>query len=164
MSTLAHTTPCRPWRELFCFESRSKTGSIIRHGGHVWLVKKATVARWDRRKESNDAELVMMCTDEVIDEGVANGCEVIDVAAGVRAWAWSDMREAPSWLSGNLAAAGAWPSTGRLNIASMVGRNAAPRGVDKKSLGRSVYSLAEDPRKPRKDGCTFDELWYGATR
>ena len=43
------------------------------------------MARWDRRKESNDAELVMMCTDEVIDEGVANGCEVIDVAAGVRA-------------------------------------------------------------------------------
>jgi hypothetical protein len=30
-----------------------------------------------------------------------------------------------------------WPGTGGLNMASMVGRRAAPKGVDKKSLGRS---------------------------
>lgn len=156
MSILAHATP---WG-LFCSESRSKTGSIIRHGGHVRLVKNATATRWDRRNESNDAEFVMTCIGAVIDE-VSDEWEV-DVAADARAWLDTDWRrEAPSWLSAG--GRWAWPSTGRLYIASMVGRNAAPKGVDKKSLGRSTF-VSWGSMKPSKDDYTFDGLWYGATR
>jgi len=40
----------------------------------------------------------------------------------------------------SVAGVGAAPGTGRRNMLSIVGRNAAPNGVDRKSEGRSVYA------------------------
>ena len=42
-------------------------------------------------------------------------------------------------------AAGAAPGTGRRNMASMVGRKAAPKGVERKSEGRSVAGFVSVP-------------------
>ena len=66
------------------------------------------------------------------------------------AWAWDatdSKMESPvgCWFGLGPAAIGGvgMPGEGRRYIASMVGRRAAPNGVERKSVGRSVESLAE---------------------
>jgi len=47
---------------------------------------------------------------------------------------------------------------GRRYIASIVGRRAAPKGVDRKSLGRSD-SVVSGMQTTKTKGQTFDEIW-----
>jgi hypothetical protein len=51
--------PVRPF--VFSSARFSKTGSTIRHGGHVVDVKKAISTRWLFKSDAKDAELVQIC-------------------------------------------------------------------------------------------------------
>ena len=140
ISIFANAAPFLPSRVPFSSERRSKTGSITLQGGQVWgAVNRATAARWAFKKWLNDAGFVMMC----------NG-PVKELVARVEGPGWLPTCEATacsialaSWGSWGLAVVGvgvATPGEGPRNMASIVGRSAAPNGVERKSLGRSLIS------------------------
>lgn len=72
---------------------------------------------------------------------------VVEKAREETAWRSCDARagfggavavaDAASGVGLNMAGVGVAPATGRRNMASMVGRSAAPKGVDRKSEGKS---------------------------
>ena len=83
---------------------------------------------------------------EGIDAGVGAEREPVEYACDATAWrsaeASAGLGEADS-AALRVSGAGIWgmagpaPGTGRRNIASIVGRRAAPKGVERKSEGRS---------------------------
>ena len=118
----------------------------------------ATTARCEPSKLRNDAGLVDMWIGSAIVvaplvEGVALLLLVLlypksdDASAGTLAVAFVARSEelAWKWEEGGFGCSSGGP--GRLNIASMVGRNAAPKGVERKSEGRSKWYMCQ--RTPR---------------
>lgn len=140
----------RPSRA-FSRASPSNTGSITLHGGHVsGAVKNATSARWEWSRERREDGFVdrwmgavRVCVAGVGEPFVA-GVGVPFVAAR-EATAWR--RAEASWGLGDADAAagegvaGAAPGAGRRYILSIVGRRAAPNGVERKSAGRSTVFI-----------------------
>lgn len=65
MSILAKPAPflTEPWDLTpLVWASSLNTGSIMRHGPHVELVKNATAALWVFKKERKEGSLVITCT------------------------------------------------------------------------------------------------------
>ena len=117
----------------------------MRHGAHVADVKREMTARCVRKSERNDVGLVETCMGAatVVVEGVpapdpdADNAGAPDAARSATACRRADVRSGFGAACAGGAAKGGAPAVGRLNMASMVGRRAAPKGVDKKSAGRS---------------------------
>jgi hypothetical protein len=138
MSILAKAAPFLSFRTPFSSARRSNTGSIILQGPQVSLVKNATAARCVFTKLLNDAVLVMICTGAVsvcvaAAPGVAPPAACEATVCSIDAASWE--LEAAAGVGAG--AVGMAPGVGRLYIASIVGRNAAPNGVARKSVGRS---------------------------
>lgn len=108
------------------------------------LVKNPTAARCVCKNEQNEAGLVMTWTGAV-SPCAAGGAAVLDgwPRAACEATAWRI--DAVSWESGveedggGVGAMGGVDAAGEgpLNMASIVGRSAAPSGVERKFAGRS---------------------------
>lgn len=117
-------------------------------------VKKATTARCECKTELKEAGLVLRWMGEASVCVAGAGVEG-DVGAGVGSWNWLGLaleaaRDATAWRrvdaksgldAGGAPAGGIAPATGRRYMLSIVGRRAAPNGVDRKSVGRSEYCV-----------------------
>lgn len=91
----------------------------------------------------------------------ATACNSADARAGL------GEAEAACWSvssGGADGGVGATPATERLNIASNVGRRAAPKGVERKSEGRSGGGFKNPVRRNETDSYTrtFDPRRYAA--
>ena len=138
--------PFPPAPDVFSRARSSKTGAMTRQGPQVALVKNATVTRWLARRLWKLAVLLAIwigaatvCVLGVlVPEGeVAARCATAcnNDAAGE---GFCVAAAAAGGSCGAGAGVGAAPGTGRRNIESMVGRSAAPKGVLRKSLGKSL--------------------------
>lgn len=117
------------------------------------LVKKATTARWERKRLWNDAGFVVICIGAARGASAAGIGRVGTIGAGAGTGAGGAESAPPrdgrppivacaatDWRrSASSSGPAGTPFAGRpVNMASMVGRSAAPNGVERKSLGSAV--------------------------
>ena len=118
-------------------------------------------------KDRND------CGFEHIWIGATTVCDAFrgcGVGAGVGYPPEAVAREATACTSSEAACSSVWiggeaePGIGRLNMESIVGRRAAPKGVDRKSAGRSMQIVRDgDTPNNIKHYTTFDPGRYRTT-
>lgn len=129
------------------------------HGPHVADVKNTTAALCVCSSPCSEDGFVHMwmgpATVELPGAGergreVGADREPVEYACAATAWRSADASaglgeaDAACWSAfgeGAMGGVGAAPGTGRRNIASIVGRRAAPKGVERKSEGRSVRNV-----------------------
>jgi hypothetical protein len=139
MSTLTKAIRPDPTPLVFCSAISSKVGSMKRQGPQVAEVKNATTARCEVNIDWNDAKFVETCIGEAMEVSPEVGGPGFRTGDAVVVDRDNDV-DTPEvlWLvDGNDSAVG--PEY----IRSIVGRNARPKSVERKSDGRSAINATK---------------------